>query len=285
MGERYLGSVVRSILVGLDGSAEAEAAVELSLRWAGVTGARLVGLGIVDEPAIRRGGPPLPIAGYYPQNGDERIVVAEHDRIERLLDALSRRCAAHGVACEVLEERGLPHERIVLVAQAHDRVVLPRAGHFRFQVDGGDDDTVDRVLHASARPVVTVPAGPQRWGPVVVAHDGGTHAARALHAFQSAALEPSVEVVVVSVHESEAEAARSVDRAVEYLASHDVSARVAVIASTAPADESIARVVREVDARLLVAGIRTSYPLVERLFGSVTRALLRTTDVPMFLSA
>jgi nucleotide-binding universal stress UspA family protein len=285
MSDRRVGGVIRSILVGLDGSPEAEAAVELSLRWAGVTGARVVGLGVVDEPAIRRGDPVVPIAGHYPQHGDERVLVAERDRVERLLAALSRRCAAHGVPCDVLEERGSPPERIVLAAQAHDLVVLPRSGHFRFQMDGGRDDTVERVLRESARPVVTVPAGPQRWGPVVVAHDGGTHAARALHAFQSAALEPSVEVVVVSVHESEAEAARSVDRAVEYLASHDVSARVAVIASTAPADESIARVVREVDARLLVAGIRTSYPLVERLFGSVTRALLRTTDVPMFLSA
>jgi nucleotide-binding universal stress UspA family protein len=285
MGERYLGGVVRSILVGLDGSAEAEAAVELSLRWAGVTGARLVGLGIVDEPAIRRGGPPLPIAGYYPQNGDERIVVAEHDRIERLLDALTRRCAARGVACEVLEERGLPHERIVLVAQAHDLVVLPRAGHFRFQVDGGDDDTVDRVLHASARPVVTVPAGPLRSGPVVVAYNGGTHAARALHAFQAAALEPSIEMVVVGVDESESKAARSVKRALEYLASHDISPRVMVIASTAPAHESIARVVHELDARLLVAGVDATSTLVERVFGSATRALLQSSNVPMFLSA
>jgi nucleotide-binding universal stress UspA family protein len=286
MTDRQAGGVIRSILVGLDGSSEADAAVELTLRWADVTGARVVGLAIVDEPAIRRGAPVSPIAGYYPsQHGDERVVVAQRDRVERLLAALSHRCAVHGVPCDVLEESGSPHERILYVAQAHDLVVLPRSGQFRFQVNGGRDDTVERVLRASARPVVTVPAGPLRWGPVVVAYDGGAHAARALHAFQSAGLEPSVETVVVSVHESEAEAARSATRAAEYLASHDVAARVTVIASAAPADESLTRVVQEVDARLLVAGVRTSSPLAERLFGSVTRALLRTTAVPMFLSA
>jgi hypothetical protein len=40
---------VQTVLVGLDGSPEADAAVELSLRWARAIGARLVGLGIVDE--------------------------------------------------------------------------------------------------------------------------------------------------------------------------------------------------------------------------------------------
>jgi nucleotide-binding universal stress UspA family protein len=277
--------VVRSILVGLDGSVEADAAIELALRWAGVTGARVVGVAIVDEPAIRRGSSPaVPIAGYYPQDGDERVVVAEHDRVERLLAALDRRCAAHGVSCETLEERGSPHERILLTAQAHDLVVLPRRGRFRFQVNGGHDDTVERVLRGSARPVVTVPAGPPRSGPVVVAYDGGVRAARALQAFQSAGLEPSLDMVVVSVDESEARAARAAEPALEYLAAHDVTARVMVIASMAPADEPIAQVVDEVDARLLVAGIRRSRPLVERVFGSVTRALLRTTAVPLFLS-
>jgi nucleotide-binding universal stress UspA family protein len=286
MRVRPVSQTVRSILVGLDGSAEADAAVELGLRWADVTGARLVGLAVVDEPAIRRGGSPaVPIAGHYPQRGDERVVVAEHDRVERLLGGLARRCAAQGVACDAVEERGAPHERILLAAQAHDLVVLPRSGRFRFQIDGGRDDTVERVLRASARPVITVPAGPPRWGPVVVAYNGGVHAARALQAFQCVGLEPSVETVVVSVDESEAKAARAAERAAEYLAAHEVTARVMVMPSTAPANESIAHVVDELDARLLVAGLRTSKPIVERLFGSVTRALLRTTSVPLFLSA
>jgi nucleotide-binding universal stress UspA family protein len=278
--------LVRSILVGLDGSAESDAAVELGLRWAELTGARLVGLAVVDEPAIRRGrSPAMPIAGYYPDLGDERVVVAEHDRVERLLGMLTRRCEAQGVAYDAIEERGAPYERILLAAQAHDLLVLPRSGRFRFQTDGGRDDTVGRVLRACARPVVTVPAGPPRWGPVVVAYDGGVHAARALQAFQCAALELCVEVVVVTVDESEAKAARVAVRAAEYLGSHDVAARVTVIASTAPAGEPIARLVDEVDARLVVAGVRTSRPLVERLFGSVTGTLLRTTTVPLFLSA
>jgi nucleotide-binding universal stress UspA family protein len=286
MAARQPAAVVRSILVGLDGSAEADAAVQLALRWADVTGARVVGLAIVDEPAIRRGAPVAPIAGQYPsQHGDERVVVTERDRAERLLAALARRCAAEGVPCDVLEESGSPDERILHVAQAHDLVLLPRGGQFRFQANGARDDTVERVLRASARPVVTVPAGPVRWGPVVVGYDGGAHAARALHAFRSSGLEPSVETVVVSVHESEAEAARVAHQALGYLTSHDVPARVRVIASAAPADEAITRVVHQTRARLLVAGVRTSSPLVERLFGSVTRALLRTTDVPMFLSA
>lgn len=286
MTPRPQAAFIRSMLVGLDGSAEADAAVELALRWAETTGARLVGLAVVDEPSIRRGALVTPIAGYYPsQHGDERVIIAQRDRTGRLLSVLSRRCDSRGVRCELLEETGSPHERILHVAQAHDLVILPRSGQFRFRVNGGHDDTVERVLRASGRPVVTVPAARPRSGPVVVAYDGGMHATRALQALQSAGLEPFVETVVVSVRETEAEAARSAHQAYEYLTSHDVPVRVVVIASTAPADESITRVVDDVDARLLVAGVSTRSPLAERLFGSVTRALLRTSPVPMFLSA
>ena len=44
--------MVRSILIGLDGSPHSETAVQLGVQWAHRFDALLTGLGVVDEPAI-----------------------------------------------------------------------------------------------------------------------------------------------------------------------------------------------------------------------------------------
>lgn len=44
--------MLRSILVGVDGSAYSVAAMELGIRWEQRFDALLVGLGVIDEPTI-----------------------------------------------------------------------------------------------------------------------------------------------------------------------------------------------------------------------------------------
>ena len=46
--------MLKSILIGLDGSPSSAAAVELGIQWAKRFNALLVGLGIVDEPPFTR---------------------------------------------------------------------------------------------------------------------------------------------------------------------------------------------------------------------------------------
>jgi len=46
--------MLRSILVALDGSPWSEAATTLALDWAARFDARLLGLGVLDEPSIER---------------------------------------------------------------------------------------------------------------------------------------------------------------------------------------------------------------------------------------
>jgi nucleotide-binding universal stress UspA family protein len=280
---RIRAAGVRTILVGLDGSPESEAAVALSLRWARETGARLVGLGIVDEPTIRRPEPVPMGAGHYKHEKDERLLEDAQRRVEEFLRDFATRCGGEDVPCELVEKVGLPHEQIVLAAQSCDLIVLPRRSHFHFETEHGADDTVQRVLKQSARPVVVVPPRLAGSGPVVVAYDGGVHAARALQAFQALGLESDAEVLVLSVHEDSAEAAERAERAIAFLASHGIPALRAVVAAPAPVAPAILRAVEEADARLLVAGMRDRRRLTELFSGSTTQALLRGAQVPLFL--
>jgi nucleotide-binding universal stress UspA family protein len=273
---------LETILVALDGSSESAAAVDLSLRWARATGARLVGLGIVDEPTIRRP-EPVPLgAGHYKRERDERRLDDARHRVEEFLHSFARRCAAEGLSSAVVEKVGFPHEQIALAAQRHDLVVIPRRSHFHFETEQGADDTVERVLRQSARPIVTVPERLPGSGPVIVAYDGGVHAAHALQAFVASGIEPGADVLVVTVDEDESAAAERAEGATAFLISHGIAGRRATVASRAAAP-ALLRLAQEAEARLLVAGHRQGRRLRDLVSTSVTRTLLRTAQVPMFL--
>ena len=242
------------------------------------------GAGVIDEPTIRRG-EPVPLgAGYYKHARDEARLTEARSRVERFLLDYAQRCSGHGIRYDVVTRIGVPHEQILLGAQRHDLVILPRRSHFHFETERKErDDTVERVLQQCPRPAVTVPAPRRGSGPVVVAYDGGVDAARALHAFATAGVESGSDVLIVSLDEDESEAAERAQNAVAFLASHGIAAHRAVVAERAPAARAILHVVEETDARLLVAGTHSSRRLTDLVFGSVTRILLEEAPVPLLL--
>ena len=106
--------MLRSILIGLDGSDYSRSAIEVGISLARKTGALLVGLGVVDEPTIREVEPSLIGSGVpyaEPVLYRERIANARRE-VETFLEQFRLRCTQAGVACKVLEEVGRPHERI-----------------------------------------------------------------------------------------------------------------------------------------------------------------------------
>lgn len=277
-------SAVQTILVGLDVSPDTDAAVALSLDWARATGARLVGLGVIDEPTILHGEAVSLGAGHYKEVRDESRLADARSRIDRFLQNFASRCAGHGIRCDIVTRVGLPHEQIVLAAARHDLVIVPRRSHFHFETERNEkDDTVERVLRQCPRPVVTVPAGRRGSGPVVVAYDGGVHAARALHAFATAGVELGGGVLIVSLDEDESQAAERAQSAIAFLASHGIPAHRAMVVDRASVARAILHIVEDRDARLVVAGTHGNRRLAVLLFGSVTRVLLEKTPVPLLL--
>lgn len=282
--------MLRSVLVGLDGSDYSRSAIEVGINLARKTGALLVGLGVVDEPSIREAEPRLLGGGVpyaEPVLYQERIKSARR-QVEQFLAQFSLRCAESGVSSKVLEDVGLPHEQIELEAQRYDLILLGQQTQFHFETQKGYDDTVRRVLKNSPRPVVAVPAELkiQPGAPgnsVIVAFDGSLQAARALHAFQSTGLAGSSPAVVVSINPEQGEAARTAERAIDYLRFHDVKAEARAIGSTDDAAQILLAEASHRNAGLIVMGGYGQPTLREFFLGSVTRKMLGESPVPLFL--
>src|SRR6476661_6448597 len=124
--------MIRSILVGVDGSAWSDRALEWSLRWAKTSQAMIVGLGIIDSPHIRSGGAVPMGGGAFKDKIDDRHLSQARDQIDQFLERFTLRCAEAGVPNKLLEEEGDPSEQILEEAQRYDVVVLGQETHYRF---------------------------------------------------------------------------------------------------------------------------------------------------------
>ena len=277
--------MLRSILVGLDGSPWSDAATTLAVEWGARFGARLVGLGVVDEPSIDRG-EAVPMGAYaYKKRLTETRIADAHHRVLQFLEEFRARSLSAGVAATVLEDIGDPAERILREAQRCDVVILGRETHFHFETQEQPDAILGQVLRVSPRPVVVVPRDLAEGHGVVVAYGGGREGARTLQTFESLGIAGGEEVQVVTVHRDRAEAEAIAALASEFLAVHGTPHRLSAIASEAGAAEVLVEEVRRRRPRLLVIGAHGHHPLRDLFATSVTRAVLRECGVPTFIGS
>lgn len=275
--------MLRSILIGLDGSPCSGAAVELGIRWARRFDARLIGLAIVDEPTICRPEPVPMGAGCYKYERDQRLLASARRRVDGLLASFARRCAASGVDHDVVHSAGLPYIQILRESGRGDLVMLGQRTNFHFEAGRWPDETLREVLRRTSRPVVIVPAAPAEGSGVVVAYDGGVQVDRALQAFAALGLAGDEEVRVISAHGDLAVAAERCARAVDFLTRHGARATSHPLPSTAAVDKMILAESRETRARLVVMGAYGRSMWRELVFGSITTTVLRESAVPLFL--
>src|SRR5215475_13306073 len=219
-------SMLRSILVGLDGSAYSAAAVELGIRWAQHSGAVLVGLGIVDAPTICKP-QPVPLgASAYKVHHDTTLLADAGHKVKQFSEHCAQRCAEAGVAYQILQDTGLPVKHILLEAQQYDLIMLGQHTFFHFETQEKPDETLHVVVKQSPCPVVAVPATLPEERAVIIAYDGSPHATRALHTFQALGLDSAYDVHVVCIDAQQKRAACCAERAVTFLLGHNIVARM-----------------------------------------------------------
>ncbi len=274
--------MLRSLLVGIDGSPESAGLMELAIKWAKQYDALLVGIGIVDEPGIH--GPEEALVGsVYFEKLNDSLLRDSRRQVDQILDRCAVQCAQAGVAFKPLEDVGTPHVQILREAQRYDLILLGRSTHFRFGWDAVSDDTLPRVLAASPRPVVAVPETLPTGDTVLVAYDGSMQAARALAVFEASGLGRDREVNVLCAHEDHKQAARNADMAVEFLRSHDLNAIPHPLTQFNSPSEAVLDMARQLEAGLLVMGAYGQPILREFFLGSVTRKVLNASPMPVFL--
>lgn len=275
--------MLKSILVGLDGSAFGESTVALGMRWAKLFNARVAGVAVVDEPGITSV-EPVPIgAAYFKGERQEQILAEAKAKSNQILEKFTARCSAEGVASTSILLAGDPPEAIHQEAQRHDVIVLGVETYFRYETQDSPCNTLDHVLHSPPRPVVAVPEKPIDGHSVVLGYDGSVQAARTLAAYAATGLAQRVENVVVTLDEDQEEAERLARYAADYLAMHGANVRVRAVETRVDPGPILLEHTVQLQAQLVVMGAFGHSMLREFVFGSTTRTVLRGSKIPVML--
>jgi len=274
--------MLRSLLVGVNGTNLSRRAFELGLHWAKCLRIPLTCIGVIDREGLISNG--LDAVGGPLSECDlnSTKLITESGAIQAAVAAAGRTADACGVECHGIVCEGNPAEVLGLEAQRHDLLVIGRGLSPLEYRDRPISTMLSEIIRHSCRPVVIagehVPVASDVW----IAYDGSLQAARTLQSFVQSGLYFGHPLHVLEVGETMG-GPTSLRRAIDYLKLHGRSAELHVLPAHANIAESLVHYVREFPCGLLVIGAYGRPHTGELVLGSGARAILNRVPSPIFL--
>lgn len=273
----------RRIVVGLDGSPFAEAALDLALRRAQHFNSTVIGVAVIDASSIEHlSAGAQPGAMHVAESAVAHITSETKRHAEQNIAAFRARCAQSGVQCEDVIHTGTPAEALLLESRTADLLVLGLRTHFGYSPTQ-PDDTLLRVLQQPIAPVVAVPAASAPPAHIIFAYDGSTGAARALQAYVHVTpfLPKDFPVSLLCVAREYDQHKYDLEKAAQFLRAHSFQPQLIVRTGT-PA-EAILKAADEYAPALVILGTPPYRGIGERIFGSVAGTILKKESVAVFV--
>jgi nucleotide-binding universal stress UspA family protein len=275
--------VFQRLLVGLDGSAGADAALEAAVTLgrrsrATIVLAAVTEIRLLEAPLFEAAGPlwtegmPLaPIAADLREALDEQAM--------RFLTAGADRVAEAGLAVETVRSVGIVDEELLRLAETTDAVVLGRRGELHAH-HGKIGAVTSHIIKSALRPVLVAGDRPSAFERPVVAFDGGDTSTHALGAAARFAAEHQLPLDVVHVADHPADAEQLLAAATAIAVARGVTPRTFALSGNIV--DAIADWVSRNGGDFLIVGVHggrgTPWPL-----GSHAEKLIRATAVPVLV--
>ena len=275
----------KDVIVYVDGTDASKAREGLAINLAKAQGAHLLAVAFVPQALMPLYGADVAFADM---SGVLDGVKAQGE------EALARfRTAADdaGISYEARLRHGtsdeFPHD-FAAAARLADLAILgqPRDGDPLV----GQYALVERCLFASGRPVLIVPADPNKTiggGTIVVAWDGSAQTARAVSDARTFLMDATRVVLAAGLDEDGREnESLTVDGMVAHLSRHDIDAETVTFPMSEGVD--VGRLLlsrsRELAADLIVMGAFHHSRWREFILGGVTLTMLEEATIPLFMS-
>ncbi|HYM02578.1 MAG TPA: universal stress protein [Stellaceae bacterium] len=281
---------MKDILVHLDGSARSGAVMAFAAGLARRCLAHLTAVYTLEFPALEFfAGPSDLVDLRFVDETIERLRERARDNAAKIEQEFRERLRRDGIAGEWRLVEGFTAQRVAQHARYADLAILGQRDP-RDPSLAARTDTPSTVLMASGRPILVLPRVgdyPSAGRHVLV---GWKSSREAAHAVNDALplLQRAQAVTVLAVNPEGGVGADGDMPAADialHLARHGVNATAAhTVAKDIPEGDALLNYAADIEADLIVAGGYGHSRMRELAFGGVTRVLLETMTVPVFLS-
>ncbi|MBI1816280.1 MAG: universal stress protein [Deltaproteobacteria bacterium] len=278
--------MIKTILVGLDGSEHARTAMRYAFWLGERLGARVIGLHVIDIVSIEGSffhdiSGSLGFEPYLDFSSKMREVL--HERGQALLQDFEAQASARGVAHDQALAMGVVANEICERARTADLVVIGHRGvneKFSTGLLGG---TAESVTRKSPKPVFVCNLEFHECANPLLAYDGSQRAAAAMQSAAEFCTTLSLPLTVLSVNKDEQAGRKELDEAETYLRSYQIKTQYE-LQQTGNAPERIANFIKERSHGLLFIGAYGHSRIIEMVLGSTTEYVLRNAACPVFLN-
>ena len=278
------GSVIKNVLVAVDGSEHSRSATEYALWMAEKMNASITALHVIDIVSIEGSflhdiSGSLGFEPYLDFSSKMREVLEERGRA--MLAEFAERAAEVKVRTETVMDVGVIANEICERARTADVVVIGHRGineKFSTGLLGG---TAESVTRKCSKPLLVCPMqwkAPER---PLLAYDGSQRSSSAMQTAADFCATLSLPLAVAHVARDEASGARVLEEAKRYLSSYTIQTSFSLLSGHAP--EQIVAKIRSDGHDLLFIGAYGHSRIVEMVLGSTTEYVLRNAPCPVFL--
>ena len=277
--------MIKTILVGIDGSEHARTASQYALWLGGRLDATVVALHVVDIVSIEGSffhdiSGSLGFEPYLDFSSKMREVL--HERGQALLEEFNTASKDKGIKVETRLTMGIIANEIAEHAKTADLVIIGHRGvneRFSTGLLGG---TAESVTRKCPKPVFVSTTEFQPVTKPLLAYDGSQRAAAAMHTAAEFCVSMSLPLSVLTVGKDAEAGDRVLADARKYLSAYNLE--VACELQTGHAPEKIVEFIKNSGYDLLFIGAYGHSRILEMVLGSTTEYVLRNAPCPVFLN-
>ena len=269
------------ILLGLDGSSHAEAAIEYACQIALNHNATITGVAIIDEPGIQSSSGPVPIGGtHYDVKLEDQLLEETQAEAKAILDSFARICDERKINAILHTDIGSPVSELIEESKFHDFIVIGKQTSFEYDANE-TYGTLERVLKNGLIPVLAVSDSVREIKNVLVAYDNSIPASKAVHMFLLLGIWGACDITLLTVNNDAAAAQELLGNLGGFFESYGIKPTLAT--RNGYPDTVVKSYIAENDIDMLVMGAYGRRSVREFFVGSVTYHLIHETEIPLFL--
>ena len=278
--------MIKTILVALDGSEHADAALQYALWLAERLRATLIGLHVIDVVSIEGSflhdiSGSLGFEPYLDFSAKMREALQERGRV--LLETFSKRCQDRNVPADTKLVVGVVANEVCDQARVADLVVIGHRGVNEQFSSGLLGSTTESVTRKSPKPVFVSPITFAPIARPLLAYDGSPRSSAAMHFAAELTSALSLPLTVVHVTREEGgNGDKVLEEARRYLAPYGLPFTCETVVGNP--HTGIVDFIRDRNHDLLFIGAYGHSRIIEMVLGSTTEYVLRNSPCPVFLT-